>query len=382
MGAGRMSAISLQEADARAGAAPTPQAMLDALSHPVMAVDDTGHIVFANQAAEQFFGMSAASLARQQLAALVPFASPLTALVGTVKRTGAPVNEYEVELALARGQTRHVDIQGSPLGGQPGATLVMLLERGMAQRMDRQMTHRGAARSITAMAAVLAHEIKNPLAGIRGAAQLIEQNADDGDKALTRLICDETDRIRKLVDHMESFGDTRPLARKPVNIHEVLDHVRGVAKASFAARIRISEVYDPSLPPVLGDRDQLIQVFLNLVRNAADAIADGPAPAEGEIALQTGYRPGVRLSIPGSDMRVGLPLEVIVRDNGAGVAPELMSCLFDPFVTTKRNGAGLGLALVARIVNAHGGVIACESAPRRTQFRVLLPMSPAEEGAP
>lgn len=358
-----------------------PQAMLDALSHPVIAVDDAGRLIFANQSAEQFFGMSAASLTRQLLSALVPFASPLTALVGTVKRTGAPVNEYDVELALVRGQTRQVDIQGAPLAGQAGATMVMLLERTMAQKMDRQMTHRGAARSITAMAAVLAHEIKNPLAGIRGAAQLIEQNANAGDKALTRLICDETDRIRKLVDHMESFGDTRPLARKPVNIHEVLDHVRGVAHASFAARIRFTEVYDPSLPPVLGDKDQLIQVFLNLVRNAADAIGDGPAPAEGEIVLQTGYRPGVRLSIPGTDARVGLPLEVIVRDNGAGVPPELMSCLFDPFVTTKRTGAGLGLALVARIVNAHGGVIECESQPRRTLFRVLLPMSASGEAA-
>ncbi|HRK71804.1 MAG TPA: ATP-binding protein [Micropepsaceae bacterium] len=373
---------TLAEDPPKAPAFIAPQAMLDALSHPVIAVDDAGRIIFANQSAEQFFGMSAVSLTRQLLSALVPFASPLTALVGTVKRTGAPVNEYDVELALVRGQTRQVDVQGAPLAGQAGATMVMLLERTMAQKMDRQMTHRGAARSITAMAAVLAHEIKNPLAGIRGAAQLIEQNANAGDKALTRLICDETDRIRKLVDHMESFGDTRPLARKPVNIHEVLDHVHSVARASFAARIRFSEIYDPSLPPVLGDKDQLIQVFLNLVRNAADAIADGPAPTEGEIILQTGYRPGVRLSIPGTDARVGLPLEVIVRDNGAGVPPELMSCLFDPFVTTKRTGAGLGLALVARIVNAHGGVIECESQPRRTLFRVLLPMSPPGEVAP
>lgn len=356
-----------------------PQSLLDAISHPVIAVAADGRVFFANQAAEQFFGMSATALARQSLTALAAFGSPLVSLVETVQRTGAPVNEYEVELALSRGSHRLVDIQGSPLSDRPGASLVMILERSMAQKMDRQLTHRGAARSINAMAAVLAHEIKNPLAGIRGAAQLIEQNATPDDRALTHLICEETDRICKLVDRMEAFGDTRRIERKPVNIHQVLDHVRGVARAGFGAHVRFVEAYDPSLPSVPGDKDQLIQVFLNLVRNAVDAIADGPAPSDGEIVLQTGYRPGVRLSVSGSDERIGLPLEVVVRDNGAGVPPDLMSCLFDPFVTTKRNGSGLGLALVAHIIGGHGGVIECESQPRRTLFRVLLPMQVTSE---
>ena len=146
----------------------------------------------------------------------------------------------------------------------------MLQERTIADKMDRQLTHRGAARSVSALAAMLAHEIKNPLSGIRGAAQLLEQSAGDDDRTLTRLICDEADRIVKLVDRMEVFSDERPVEREPVNIHVVLDHVKRLAQSGFARRIKFIENYDPSLPPVFANRDQLIQVFLNLVKNAAE----------------------------------------------------------------------------------------------------------------
>ena len=248
----------------------------------------------------------------------------------------------------------------------------MLQERSIAEKMDRQLTHRGAARSVTALGAMLAHEIKNPLSGIRGAAQLLDSAVSDEDRALTRLICDETDRIVKLVDRMESFSDERPVPRESLNIHAVLDHVKRLALAGFARHIRFREIYDPSLPHVLASRDQLIQVFLNLVKNAAEAIGD--EGFDGEITLSTAYRPGVRLRTSGSLDPVGLPLEICIRDNGPGVPNDIAGHLFDPFVTTKSSGSGLGLALVAKVIGDHGGIIEFESHPRLTTFRVLMPL--------
>jgi two-component system nitrogen regulation sensor histidine kinase GlnL len=373
--------MSPLEARAAVMAPAAADIVLNALPHPVLMVSADGKIADANVAAEAFFEVSMPLLRRHALRDLVPFGSPLLALIEQVRNRNAAVNEYRVDLSTPRNPgERVVDLHVAPVAERPGDVVVMLLERTIADKMDRQLTHRGAARSVIALAAMLAHEIKNPLSGIRGAAQLLEQSVqEDDDRTLTRLIRDEADRIVKLVDRMEVFADERPVERAPVNIHVVFDHVKKLAQSGFARHIRFIEEYDPSLPPILANRDQLVQVFLNLVKNAAEAI--GEAAIDGEIHLTTAFRPGVRLSLPGSKTRVSLPLEFCVKDNGPGIPEDLMPHLFDPFVTTKPSGSGLGLALVAKIIGDHGGIVECESQPRHTVFRVLMPMFTAAGNA-
>jgi two-component system, NtrC family, nitrogen regulation sensor histidine kinase GlnL len=350
-----------------------PMRLLNALSQPVLSLDAAGRIRDVNNAAEHFFDMGRAMLQRSRLSDIMPFGSPVLDLVEEAMTGQAPISGYKLDISTPRtGLGRLVDAFVSPLPDSGGGVALMLQERSIAEKMDRQMTHRGAARSVTALGAMLAHEIKNPLSGIRGAAQLLESSVGDEDRALTQLICEETDRIVKLVDRMESFSDERPVLRESLNIHAVLDHVKRLAMAGFARHIRFREVYDPSLPHVFASRDQLIQVFLNLVKNAAEAI--GNEGFDGEITLSTAYRPGVRLRIPGAAEPVALPLEICIRDNGAGVPNDIAGHLFDPFVTTKSSGSGLGLALVAKVIGDHGGIIEFESHPRLTTFRVLMPL--------
>jgi len=345
--------------------------ILDAIPDPVIVVNAADRIDYVNSQAQQFFQSSMHILAGQPLSKLVPFGSPVLEMIGHVRRDGAAVWEYEVNLSTPHTGARIADVQVAPIGDDGKSILLVLRETSIARKMDQQLTHRGAARSVTGMASMLAHEIKNPLSGIRGAAQLVEQNASETDKMLTQLICAETDRICELVDRMEAFSDQRPLQRIPVNIHQVLNYVRRIAEAGFAKHIRFIEEYDPSLPEVMGDRDQLIQVFLNLVKNAAEAL-EGVSNAE--ITLSTAYRHGMRLTLPGSNARLALPFEVCVRDNGPGIPEDIRAHLFEPFVSAKPNGTGLGLSLVAKIIGDHGGMIEFESAPRRTTFRTLLPI--------
>jgi two-component system nitrogen regulation sensor histidine kinase GlnL len=353
--------------------------ILNALSDPVFLIDDANRFAYVNLAAEQFFANSAASLLGRPLSLVLPEDSPLFALIAQVRDHRQSVAEFGVSLEGPKIAAKLVSVDVAALPEMPGTVVVALKQLSIARKIDRQLTHRGAARSVTAMAAMLAHEVKNPLSGIRGAAQLIETGLDAADRELTRLICDEADRIVALVDRMEMFSDDRPIQRGPINIHEVLDHVRQIAENGFARQVEFATSYDPSLPPVLGNRDLLVQALLNLVKNAAEAVPRD----NGKILLSTRYQQGVRLAVRGSDRRIGLPLMVGIQDNGPGIPMDLRPHLFDPFVTDKPNGKGLGLALVAKVVGDHGGVIEFESEPQRTLFRLMLPMASAareEEG--
>jgi two-component system, NtrC family, nitrogen regulation sensor histidine kinase GlnL len=351
-------------------------AVLQALPQPVIVVDEQRMIIFVNYAAETFFGASLSVLSRQKLDDLIAFGSPIVALAQSVAERQSAMTEYRVRVGSVRfgdaAEDRIVDVFASPISDDDARVALLFQERTMADKIDRQLVSRGAARSVTGLASMLAHEIKNPLSGIRGAAQLLEQSVTPDELPLARLVREEVDRIVDLIDRVEVFGDERPIERQAINIHAVLDRVKLLAKSGVARNVSFSEEYDPSLPPVYGNRDQLIQIFLNLVKNAAEALE---RTAKGEIHITTAFRPGIRIAVQGVSQRISLPLEIVIEDNGPGIPPDLLPILFDPFVTTKANGSGLGLALVAKIVGDHGGVIDSDSRPGRTRFRVLLPIA-------
>ena len=363
-GRGRAAEATAKLADA--------SAILGALPVPVILLDVENRFRHVNHAAEQFLGISAAWLTQHRLPDLLPPDNPLFLLIEQVRRTEATISDHDLNLESPRLHKRGITVQGSPLTEEPGAVLLVMQDASAARALDRQLAFRGAARSVTGMAAILAHEVKNPLSGIRGAAQLLEISVGPADRELAVLIRDEADRIRDLVDRMEAFGE-KPIARTAVNIHRVLEHVRRLAQSGFAAHIRFQELYDPSLPPVWANRDQLVQVVLNLVKNAAEAVTQ-EGIRHPEIILATGFQHGMRVAIPGSTERMDLPLFVAVRDNGHGIPEDIRPHLFEPFVTSKNTGSGLGLSLVAKIVGDHGGLIEVDSRPGRTEFRLHLPV--------
>ena len=345
------------------------EALWSAIPYPALVVDPEDAIVTANPATESFGGMSLRQIAGRPLGKFVGNDSALLDVVGQARRNGVSVAQYDLMVGWGEQPPQLQNVHAAPLHDTDGEILILMHPQGMADKMDRSLGHRSAARSVTGMAAMLAHEIRNPLAGISGAAQLLEMGLGDADRELTGLIQAEAARIGKLVDRVEAFGDLRPAQRRALNIHDVLDRARRAAQAGFASHVRFSEEFDPSLPPTAGDPDQLLQVFQNLLKNAAEA-----APrVGGTIAIATAYRPGVKMARPGQKSE-GLPLLVTVADNGPGVPESLIRDIFDPFVSSKVNGSGLGLSLVSKFVADHGGVVECDSRPGRTRFHVRLPV--------
>ncbi|MFT9206243.1 two-component system sensor histidine kinase NtrB [Acetobacter orientalis] len=348
-----------------------PNLILDNLPVPVLEIDASNGICFANSAAEEFFATSRHQLCQSNLGDLVPQDHPLFLLVEHVRRDGGSVTEHELIFSSPRFHKEGITVQGADMPETPAAIVLTFHDSSTARTLDRQLAFRSAARSVSGMAAMLAHEVRNPLSGIKGAAQILENAVAEQDKELASLICAEVDRIDALVERMGMFGEA-PTDFRSVNIHRVLEHVKLLAGQGFASDIRIIERYDPSLPPVWGNRDQLVQVLLNLVKNAAEAIRETDKP--GEITLSTSYKPGIRLALPGTSQWRHLPLVVTVRDTGPGISDTIRPHLFEPFLSTKMSGSGLGLALVGKIMDDHGGVIEVESRPGRTEISLYLPI--------
>ena len=351
----------------------TADKILNSLSEAILSVDSQQKIIFANAAAEQLLGSSYVILSRKKLTDIVPQDSPIVSLVEQSISKNAVVSEYDINIGNPIIGNTKIDVHVSPLietdDIEENGAVIQFQQRTIAQKINQQKHHRNAARSVSGMAAMLAHEIKNPLSGIKWSAQILSQDISKDDVALTDLIIDEVDRICKLVDRMEVFTDHRQIEREEINIHSVLEHVKKLAENGFGKHVKFVELYDPSLPNTLGDHGSLIQVFLNLLKNAAEAVTEN----DGQITITTAYRLGMRVASANGEEFLNLPLEITIIDNGGGIDDTIKEDIFDPFVTTKSGGSGLGLALVAKIISDHGGVIECESDEGKTIFRVLLP---------
>lgn len=346
------------------------RAVLLGMPGGVLILDADDRIVHANTAAEQLLDVSESNLIGELLTAVVIHHCAILPMMADARRDARSLSAYMIDLSLRKGRSVKIDAHVAPVAHHPGYLIVHLQQSSIALDLDRRTRQHQSLSSLSNLSAMLAHEVKNPLSGIKGAAQLLAQTVAGSDRDLTQLICDESDRICSLVDRMGVFEQAAPSERRSVNIHQVLGHVKLLAENGFARGIVIEEFYDPSLPDVDGDRDQLVQVLINLVKNAAEAVS----PDGGRITLETKYQHGLRVQSLGKQGRTALPVMVCVKDNGEGIAEAVMDTLFEPFVSYKSKGNGLGLALVNKIIRDHGGAIDCESGNEGASFRIFLPM--------
>jgi two-component system nitrogen regulation sensor histidine kinase GlnL len=347
-------------------------ALWSSLPVPALLLDADDIIILSNAAAESFLNLSTRSLVGQRIWEKVMIDAPLEAPFTRARQNRTSLFVNDVDVGSGENPPMMCNLQFAPLQGSDDVMIVMISPREIASRVTQNHSSAKAAKSAIGMAEMLAHEIKNPLAGITGAAQLLSMGISVEDRELTDLIVEESRRIVKLLEQVEQFGNLRPPLLKPVNIHDVLDRARQSASVGFGAHMLYIEDYDPSLPRTMADADQLLQVFLNLLKNASEANRDG-----GAIRLHTFYDTSLRVRrADGTQSR--LPLQIEIIDDGPGLPPGIAADVFEPFVSGKENGTGLGLALVSKLIGDGGGWITVDSVPGRTCFRISLPLAPKE----
>lgn len=352
----------------------TESALWASLPVPAFLIDADDRIVDVNSAAEGFLNLSRKAVLGHPIWDQLAIDAPIEPAFERARGQGTPLFVNDIDVGSGNRAPLQCAIQIAPLVGSPGVMMMLVSPRELAGRMTQSHSVKSAAQSAIGMAEMLAHEIKNPLAGITGAAQLLSMNLAPEDLELTDLIVAESRRIVKLLEQVEQFGNLSVPDFKPVNIHDVLDRARRSALLGFGAHMKIIEDYDPSLPLAYGDPDQLLQVVLNLLKNASEA-----APGGGTIRLRTYFEHSFRLRRNDGSGQ-SLPLQVEVIDDGPGLPEEIRADIFDPFVSGRENGTGLGLALVSKIISDHDGWIAVDSVPGRTVFRLSLPRVPKDRG--
>ena len=350
------------------------ESLWPSLPVPSVIVSDDDKICEINSSAEGFLNMSAKSIRNVPVFDKLAIDAPLEEAFERVRRDDAPMFINNVDVSGGNAAPVPCNIQIAPLSGKPGWVLLLMEPRQIADRLGRSLSAKSSARSAIGMAEMLAHEIKNPLAGITGAAQLLSMGISPEDQELTDLIVEESRRIVALLEQVEQFGNLRPPAKRPINVHDLIDRARKSAQLSYGASMKFIEEFDPSLPPTFVDGDQLMQVFLNLFKIASEASDKNG----GVIRIRTFYDLSLRLRR--KDGSGGsLPLQVEIIDDGPGLPPEISSDIFEPFVSGRENGTGLGLALVSKIISDHEGWISVDSVPGKTVFRISLPVAPKEQ---
>ena len=350
--------------------------LLSSLDDGVIILDPAGRIISLNQAAEELTGFSGSQIAGRPVGQVFPPPAPLASLVARTTDQGRSHTHFDAALIRADGTKLTISAVASLISnphGESRGTVLVLRDQSRVRELEEKVRRSERLAALGILAAGLAHEVRNPLVGVRGAAQLMEREPDfpPSLQEFTRIIIREVDRLDRLVGGLLAFAGGHPLRLQPCNVNQIAEEALRLADAGLqAAGVTVARRYDPAVPAVAGDPERLLQVFLNLIRNGAEAMADGA----GELQVRTRFE----RVVPQCGGRAAAVVEI--TDQGPGIPPDIRAQLFNPFFTTKHGGTGLGLPISLRIVEEHSGAIEVQSGVEQgATFRVLLPIAPDDE---